>query len=337
MSKIMAYCSAMWSDIRKLEHITQQYEHCSRNHSKSLGNMSNLDIALVKDSEIRVGHLIEVSLPGETPAIMLRKKLTKLQFQKAMDKIITTESLSIIQRTQPKPSDKHIFRFPSSTTVLNTKKPAPTNKSTVTESESIGANHLGFAKFLFQHYCQHLGLNYNQILAESAFNFYVNERIAYLLGTSVNTESVRKTFYHELIQNTSLPINYNFTSIITEINKKIEHHIQQRYPITYASKGKKKLQIPAKKHRIESSTNPSYHYTSGSTINIALAGMSILNTTLIFEQFPFQNFRITDPWEPTKLEKEQEEEEEESENQKFTYQNPITENPDIVTPNFQTQ
>ncbi|KAG9302714.1 hypothetical protein G9A89_005188 [Geosiphon pyriformis] len=38
-----------------------------------------------------------------------------------MDKTITTESLSIIQRTQPKPSDKHTFRLPSSTTALSTK------------------------------------------------------------------------------------------------------------------------------------------------------------------------------------------------------------------------
>ncbi|KAG9302461.1 hypothetical protein G9A89_006425 [Geosiphon pyriformis] len=79
------------------------------------------NIALVKDPEIRVGHLIKISLPRETPAIMLRKKLTKLRFQEAIDKTITTESLSIIQRTQPKPSDKHIFRLPSSTTVLSTK------------------------------------------------------------------------------------------------------------------------------------------------------------------------------------------------------------------------
>ncbi|KAG9289795.1 hypothetical protein G9A89_015375 [Geosiphon pyriformis] len=79
------------------------------------------DIALVKDPEIRVGHSIKISLPGETPAIMLRKKLTKLWFQKATDKTITTEFLSIIQRTQPKLSDKHTFRLPSSTTVLSTK------------------------------------------------------------------------------------------------------------------------------------------------------------------------------------------------------------------------
>ncbi|KAG9299677.1 hypothetical protein G9A89_006393 [Geosiphon pyriformis] len=303
MSENMAHCSAIWSDVKKLEHITQQCEHCLKNHSTSLKN----NIALVKDPEIRVGHLIEVSLPKKTLAITLRKKLTKLQFQEVTDKTITTESLSIIQKTQPKPSDKHTFRLPSSTIVLSTKL---------------------------------------WILAESAFNFYVNKRIAYLLGTPINIESARETFYHKLIQNTSLPTNYNFTSIITEINKEIEHHTQQRYPITYASKGKEKLQTLAvtpqriqpptwKKHRIKSSTNPSYYYTPGSTINIASANVSTLNITSTFGQFPFQNFGITDPWEPTESEKKQEEEkEEESEDQEFTYQNLITENLDIETTNF---
>ncbi|KAG9307410.1 hypothetical protein G9A89_017239 [Geosiphon pyriformis] len=190
-------------------------------------------------------------------------------------------------------------------------------------------------------------------MAESVFNFYVNEKIAYLLGTPVNTKSARETFYHELIQNTSLPTNYNFTSIITEINKKIKHHTQQRYPITYASKGKGKLQTPAvtpqqiqpptwKKHRIESPTNSSYYYTPESAINIALAGMSISNMTSTFGQFSFQSKQrkedLLGPYEPTESEKEQEEEEKkESEDQKFTYQNPITKNPDIGTLNFQTQ
>ncbi|KAG9290279.1 hypothetical protein G9A89_022255 [Geosiphon pyriformis] len=65
-----------------------------------------------------------------------------------------------------------------------------------------------------------------------------------------------------------------------EINKKIEHYTQQRYPITYTSKSKGKLQTPAvtpkkiqpptwKKTRIESPTNLFYHYTLGSTINIS--------------------------------------------------------------------
>ncbi|KAG9306528.1 hypothetical protein G9A89_004725 [Geosiphon pyriformis] len=72
------------------------------------------------------------------------------------------------------------------------------------------------------------------------------------------------------------------TSIFTKINKKIEHYTQQRYPITYANKDKRKLQTPVitpqriqppiwKKTRIESTTNSSYHYTPGSIINILLA------------------------------------------------------------------
>ncbi|KAG9305549.1 hypothetical protein G9A89_003612 [Geosiphon pyriformis] len=186
--------------------------------------------------------------------------------------------------------------------------------SKVAESENIGANHLGFTKSLFQHY---------------SFNFYVNERIAYLLGIPINTESARKTFYNELIQNTSLPTNHNFASIITEINKEIEHHTQQRYPIIYASKGKGKLQTPMitlkriqpptwKKTKIELPTAPSYHYTLGSAINITSANASTLNMISTFGQFPFQK-------------------EEESEDQEFTYQNPILENPEFGTPNVQTQ
>ncbi|KAG9287234.1 hypothetical protein G9A89_008864 [Geosiphon pyriformis] len=231
-------------------------------------------------------------------------------------------------------------------------EPALTNKSTVAESKSIGANHLGFAKSLFQHYCQHLELNYNQISAESAFNFYVNERIAYLLGTPINTKSARETFYHELIQNTSLPTNYNFASIITKINKEIEHYIQQSYPITYASKGKKKLQTLAvtsqqiqpptwKKHRIKLPINSSYHYTPRNAINIASTGVFTLNMTSTFEQFLFQRIQIEITnviRKSTELEKKQKEEEKkESEDQEFTYQNLITKNLNIKTPNFQTQ
>ncbi|KAG9291643.1 hypothetical protein G9A89_022062 [Geosiphon pyriformis] len=192
-------------------------------------------------------------------------------------------------------------------------------KPKVAESEIIGANHLGFTKSLFQYYCQYLRLNHNHISAESAFNFYVNEKISSLLETPVNTESARETFYKELIQNTNLSTNHNFASIITKINKKIEHHTQQRYPITYTSKSKGKLQTPTvtprkiqppawKKNRIESLSNPSYHYTPG-------------------------NFGISDLWEAAKSEKEKEE----SEDQEFTYQHPITENPEVETPNIQTQ
>ncbi|KAG9298005.1 hypothetical protein G9A89_018833 [Geosiphon pyriformis] len=220
----MVHCSVMWSNVRKLEHIAQQY------------------IALVKDPEIKVEHSIKISLPEETPAITLRKKLTKLRFWEAMNKTITTESLSIIQKTQPKPSDKHTFRF--------------------------------------------------------------------LL-------------------------------------------------LTTASSTKLRIQPPTwKKHRIKSPTNLSYHYTLGNAINIASASTKQRKENLLgpygayFKRFksrlstplriqlppPQPDFGITDPWEPIESEKEQEkEEEEESENQEFTYQNPITENPDIGTPNFQTQ
>ncbi|KAG9292863.1 hypothetical protein G9A89_016225 [Geosiphon pyriformis] len=219
----------------------------------------------------------------------------------------------------------------------------------VAESENIGANHLGFAKSLFQHYCQHLRLNHNYISAKSAFNFYVNEKIFSLLGTPVNTESAKKTFYRELIQNTNLPTNHNFASIITEINKEIEHHIQQRYPITYANKGKGKLQtlvvIPKriqpptwKKTRVESPTAPSYYYTLGSTINITSVSAFTSNAISTFRQFSFQSkqkktdllgpygiqslplqpdFRATTLWELS-------EEEEEGKN------------PENATPNIQT-
>ncbi|KAG9288786.1 hypothetical protein G9A89_023083 [Geosiphon pyriformis] len=187
----------------------------------------------------------------------------------------------------------------------------------VAESENIEANHLGFTKSLFQHYCQYLGLNHNHISTKSAFNFYINEKISSLLETSVNTESARETFYRELIQNTNLPTNHNFTSIITEINKEIEHHTQQRYPITYASKDKGKLQIPAK-NRIESSSNPSYHYTPGSTINILATNTFPSTMTSAFGQFPFQSRQkkteLLEPYE-------------------FTYQHPITENPEQNNPN----
>ncbi|KAG9291951.1 hypothetical protein G9A89_004889 [Geosiphon pyriformis] len=130
-------------------------------------------------------------------------------------------------------------------------------------------------------------------MVESAFNFYVNERIVYLLGTPINIKLARKAFYSELILNTNLLTNHNLASIITKINKEIKHHTQQRYPITYASKGKGKLQTPAvipkkiqpptwKKTKVESPTNPSYHYTPRSAINITSTGVTTSNTTSAF-------------------------------------------------------
>ncbi|KAG9306325.1 hypothetical protein G9A89_018208 [Geosiphon pyriformis] len=256
------------------------------------------------------------------PATTLRKKLGKLL--ENISTIDTIESLSIIQRTQPKPSDTVSSEQPQWKTSTDNTKPK------VAESENIGANHLGFAKFLFQHYCQYLGLNHNHISTESAFNFYINEKIFSLLETPVNTESARETFYKELIQNTNLLTNHNFASIITKINKKIEHHTQQRYPITYASKGKGKLQTPAvtprklqppawKKNRVESPSNPSYHSTLGSTINILSTNAQ-------------KKTELLGPYAA-----ESEKEEEESEDQEFTYQNLITKTLEVETPNLQTQ
>ncbi|KAG9296218.1 hypothetical protein G9A89_014810 [Geosiphon pyriformis] len=258
---------------------------------------------------------------------MLRKKLDGIVILKTIT--ITIESLlSIPISTEIKIAFEHqimsLLFIPTQKTSTNKHHPK------VAELENIGANHLGFAKFLFQHYCQYLGLNHNYISTKLAFNFYVNKKIFFLLGTPVNTESARETFYRELIQNTNLPTNHNFTSIITKINKEIEHHTQQKYPITYTSKDKGKLQTPAvtlkkiqpltwKKTKVESPTNPSYHYTPRSAINILSTGASTSNVTSTFRQFPFQ-----------KLSKE--EEEEELEDQEFTYQNPIIENPEIQQP-----
>ncbi|KAG9303083.1 hypothetical protein G9A89_005041 [Geosiphon pyriformis] len=167
-------------------------------------------------------------------------------------------------------------------------------------------------------------------ISESAFNFYINKKIAYLLGTSVNIESVRETFYNKLIQNTSLLTNHNFASIITEINKEIKHHTQQRYLITYTSKGKKKLQTPAKKTKVESPNNPSYHYTPGSAINISSIDMFALNATSTLRRFPFQSKQKKEDLLRPYKERQEVEKKKESEDHKFTYQNPILENPEII-------
>ncbi|KAG9296384.1 hypothetical protein G9A89_014976 [Geosiphon pyriformis] len=106
----------------------------------------------------------------------------------------------------------------------------------------------------------------------------------------------------ELIQNTNLPTNHNFVSIITKINKEIEHYTQQRYPITYTSKGKGKLQTPAvtpkriqpptwKKTRVESPIAPSYHYMPRSTINITSANVFI-STKMLLAKIAFQMAQI---------------------------------------------
>ncbi|KAG9289361.1 hypothetical protein G9A89_007922 [Geosiphon pyriformis] len=108
----------------------------------------------------------------------------------------------------------------------------------------------------------------------------------------------------------------------------------------------KKIQLPTwKKTRVESPTNPSYHYIPGSIINITFTGVATSNMTSAFGQFSFQSKQkkaellkpygiISDLWEVTKSE---EEEEEETKDQEFTYQNPITKNLEFETPNLQTQ
>ncbi|KAG9296159.1 hypothetical protein G9A89_014751 [Geosiphon pyriformis] len=162
------------------------------------------------------------------------------------------------------------------------------NHPKVAESEIIRANHLEFAKSLFQQYSQPLKLNNNHFSAESAFNFYVNNKITDCLGGTVDIESARKNFYTELFQHISLPKNYSFVSIIREINQTIERYTQQQFPITYADKGKRRLQTLAKT-RVELPTNLLYHYIAKSAINISLTGTSTSHTTLTFGQLLFQS------------------------------------------------
>ncbi|KAG9289276.1 hypothetical protein G9A89_007521 [Geosiphon pyriformis] len=113
---------------------------------------------------------------------------------------------------------------------------------------------------------------------------------------SIIQKTQTKTFRYKTFRSLSTAISFKhqvmdllFTSHLKdlpvtfgapcEINKKIEHYTQQRYPITYTSKGKGKLQTPAvipkriqpstwKKTRVESPTVLFYHYTPGSAINI---------------------------------------------------------------------
>ncbi|KAG9295359.1 hypothetical protein G9A89_013388 [Geosiphon pyriformis] len=155
------------------------------------------------------------------------------------------------------------------------------NKPKVAKSENIGANYLGFVKSLFQQYSQQLGLNSNHYPAESAFNFYVNNKITECLGGTVNIEAARENFYTELFQHTNLPRNYSFAPIIREINQTIERYTQQQFPITYADKDKGRLQTLAKKQRIESPPYLSYHHIPGSTINILSAGASTPNDHMV--------------------------------------------------------
>ncbi|KAG9301918.1 hypothetical protein G9A89_020962 [Geosiphon pyriformis] len=148
-------------------------------------------------------------------------------------------------------------------------------------------------------------LNSNYYPAESAFNFYINDKITKCLGGTVNIKAAKENFYTELFQHINLPRNYSFAPIIREINQTIERYTQQQFPITYTDKGKGRLQTPAvtskeiqlptwKKQRIESLSYLSYHHTPRSTINILSAGV-------------------------------------------FTPNNPITENPEFEIPNLRNQ
>ncbi|KAG9285764.1 hypothetical protein G9A89_013189 [Geosiphon pyriformis] len=192
------------------------------------------------------------------------------------------------------------------------------------ESENIGANHLEFVKFLFQQYSQQLELNSNHYPTESVFNFYINNRITKCLEGTVNIEAARENFYTELFQHTNLPRNYSFAPIIREINQTIKRRIQ-----TPAATPKGIQLLSWKKHRVESPTAPSYYYTPGSTINILSANAFISNAILTGHT---EHFGIATLWELS-----EKEEKKELEDQEFTYQNLITKNPEVETPNFQAQ
>ncbi|KAG9289715.1 hypothetical protein G9A89_014450 [Geosiphon pyriformis] len=222
---------------------------------------------------------------------------------------------------------------------------------TVAESEETGTNHLRFVKFLFQHYYTYLELTNNSWPTESAFNCYVNERIVYHLEDQEDPESAFNNFFSELLQSTAFSQNYLFAPLITEINQEIKKYTKQRFLITFANKGKGRLKTPArtpkqiqlptwKKQRFDSPTNPSYHYTPGSTINII--NTATTSMTMPLNQIPFQskqkkaellgtyNFGAVSLWEITNSE------EEESSDQEVNKQNPILENSEIKTPVNQT-
>ncbi|KAG9307531.1 hypothetical protein G9A89_000010 [Geosiphon pyriformis] len=234
-------------------------------------------------------------------------------------------------------------------TVVKVRTSTNNNHLKVAESEIIRANHIRFAKFLFQQYSQQLELNNNHFPAELAFNFYINDKITDCLKEIVNIESASENFYTELFQHTSLPRNYSFTSIIREINQTIERYTQQQFPITYVNKGKRRLQTPTvilkqiqpftwKKTRVESPINSSYYYIPRSTINISSTGTFILYVTSTFGQFLFQSKQkkaeLLETYEIIKSEGEQEKK---AKNQEFTYQNLILENLEVETLNIKTQ
>ncbi|KAG9303922.1 hypothetical protein G9A89_005832 [Geosiphon pyriformis] len=128
--------------------------------------------------------------------------------------------------------------------------------------------------------------------------------------------------------------------------------MQQQFPITYADKGKGRIQTPAatpkkiqlpswKKHKVESPTTLSYYYTLRSAINILSADMSTSNATSTFGRFQFQskqrkedllgpyNFGAATPWELSKKKEERKNPEIETPNIR-TQQNQNNQNPDLI-------
>ncbi|KAG9297758.1 hypothetical protein G9A89_011273 [Geosiphon pyriformis] len=220
-------------------------------------------------------HRFENSLPRGLSATMLRKK-----FDKTVILSTSTNQLSTkLQRTSTN-----------------------SNHPKVAKSENIGANHLEFTKSLFQQYSQQLGLNNNFFPAESAFNFYVNDKITDCLEGTVNIKSTRENFYTELFQHTRKSIK----------PLKDTHNNNSQLPMQTKKREEYKHQQKCYQHLI----NKHVHITQ-------------------FQSPPPQpDFGNTSLWEITESEKE---EKKEAENQEFTYQNPITENPEIETLNIQTQ
>ncbi|KAG9295792.1 hypothetical protein G9A89_009021 [Geosiphon pyriformis] len=174
---------------------------------------------------------------------------------------------------------------------------------------------------------------------ESAFNCYINKRIVYYLGGQEDPEPTFNNFFSELLQSTTLPQNYLFAPLITEINREIEKYTKQKFPITFVDKDKRRLQTPAgtpkqiqlltwKKQRFDLPANPSYYHIPGSIINII--NTATISMTMPLNKIPFQNFGAISPWEIT------DSEEEESSDQKINKQNLILENLEIKTPVNQT-
>ncbi|KAG9305931.1 hypothetical protein G9A89_016584 [Geosiphon pyriformis] len=155
----------------------------------------------------------------------------ELRFWKATE--TTIESLSIIQRTPQ--SNLQINKIFGSITLLTTdikqdiehqvmdiilqRTGTNNNYPKVAESEIIRTNHLEFAKSLFQQYSQQLGLINNHYPTESAFNFYINERITNLLGRPVDIESITASKEKEKENQ-----KFNYQNLITENPEQIPNN-----------------------------------------------------------------------------------------------------------------